>query len=167
MNHRAIGDEIGTRQFWQALGRRPMGATVITAPGAKGPAGFLGLSFAHISSAPPKVLVAIGNSTSALETIRDSGQFAVNLLPPGRSETAKAFSGKAPMEDRFAPGQWGTLITGAPVLLDATAVFDCEVSSAIEDASAVIVVGHVRALEWDDRAGATTAWSGEYIDIEP
>lgn len=53
---------------------------------------------------------------------------AVNLLAIHHKELAQRFGG-APvsLEERFGMAQWGTLVAGAPDLLDALAAFDCVV----------------------------------------
>ena len=39
----ASAKAIDVKTFWRALGERAIGATIVTAQGADGPAGFLGL----------------------------------------------------------------------------------------------------------------------------
>lgn len=143
---KAIGSEIGPGQFWRCLGERPVGATIVTTSGPTGQAGFLGLSFAHISADPPIILVSAGLKTSALDVIARSGVFAVNQLSAGDQDIAKAFGGGVPAEERFALGTWSEFITGAPVLETAVAVFDCKVINSIETESAVTFFGTVEAV---------------------
>ena len=39
---------IDAKTFWRTLGERAIGATIVAAQGADGPAGFLGLSATHV-----------------------------------------------------------------------------------------------------------------------
>ena len=48
---------IDVKSFWQAIGQRAIGATIVTAAGSGGPAGLLGLSATHVTADPPTMLV--------------------------------------------------------------------------------------------------------------
>jgi flavin reductase (DIM6/NTAB) family NADH-FMN oxidoreductase RutF len=48
---------------------------------------------------------------------------------------------------RFADARWVTLATGAPILADALAAFDCLVEEVIERHSHVIILGAVVSLQ--------------------
>lgn len=146
MAMRLTGTEIGPGQFWQCLGERPVGTTIVTTVGPTGQAGFLGLSFAHVSAAPPIVLVSVGTNTSALDAIRASGVFAVNQLVVEDQALAEAFGGAKPTVERFAAGEWVDFVTGSPVMPNAVAVFDCKVLSATETEAAVTFFGQVTGV---------------------
>lgn len=162
MGFEAKTDEIGPGQFWRALGERPIGATVITAAGADGPEGFLGLSFAHVSAAPPTVLVSAGKSTSALGAIRHSGAFAANLLPPDGEAVARAFGGEVAKEARFDGVAYDSFVTASPALKAAAAVFDCEVLREIEEDDTVIFLARVVGIRSAEGDGALIAYRGGY-----
>lgn len=163
MTLNVTGSDIGPGQFWQCLGERPVGVTVVTTSGPKGKSGFLGLSFAHVSAAPPVVLVSVGPKTSALDAIRKSGVFAVNLLPAESDDIALAFGGGRSVEDRFDFSDWSGFVTGAPVLGSAVAVFDCKVLSSVETGGTVTFFGSVvglRAQEHDPLVAYRAQFSG-------
>lgn len=164
MSFEATGAKITQGDFWRTVGARPVGATVITASNGTGPAGFLGLSFAHVAADPPTVLVSAGQGTSALPVIREAGHFAVNLLPRGSEDMARMFGGSAEMAERFAAGSWEDFVTGAPVLTTAAAVFDCRLEKAIEEEGAVILIGRVAGVRTGG-AGVTLAHQGGYRDL--
>ena len=71
---------IDARTFWRTLGERAIGATIVTAQGADGPAGFLGLSATHVCADPPSMLVSIDRKTSALAAVLHGHHFAINYL---------------------------------------------------------------------------------------
>ena len=60
------GDAIDPKAFWMALGQRATGMTVVTAEGDDGPAGFLGLSAAHVTASPATMLVSVDHRTKAV-----------------------------------------------------------------------------------------------------
>jgi flavin reductase (DIM6/NTAB) family NADH-FMN oxidoreductase RutF len=139
---------VDQRTFWRAIGNRASGSTVVTAQSGDGPAGFLGLSAAHVCADPPLMLVSVDKRTSALQTILAARHFALNFLPREAAAIADVFGGKGPQKgaERFETGNWGTLKTGAPVLLDAVGAIDCSVEETIERHGVVIVIGRVVAV---------------------
>jgi flavin reductase (DIM6/NTAB) family NADH-FMN oxidoreductase RutF len=136
---------IDPRAFWRAIGNRATGSTVVTAQSDEGPAGFLGLSATHMSADPPLMLVSIDKRTAALQTILAARHFALNFLPREAAEIADAFGGKGSQKGaaRFATGRWGTLRTGAPILLDAVGVMDCRLVETIERHGVIMAIGRV------------------------
>jgi flavin reductase (DIM6/NTAB) family NADH-FMN oxidoreductase RutF len=136
---------IDARTFWQAVGQRATGSTIVTARSAEGPAGFLGLSATHVCADPPLMLVAIDKRTSALATILAARHFALNYLPSEARAIVDAFSGRTPQKgaDRFQDGQWQTHVTGAPVFADAVGAIECRLEETIERHGVVIALGRV------------------------
>lgn len=149
MTENTLPAEIDPGAFWRTLGQRVTGMTVVTAAGAEGPVGFLGLSASHVTAKPPTMLVSIDRKTSALAGVIESGHFAINFLDAGAGAVADAFGGKAGLSgaDRFADGAWTTLATGAPVYKDALGVFDCAVEKIVEHGETSIIIGKVVAAD--------------------
>ncbi|MFB9949216.1 flavin reductase family protein [Rhizobium puerariae] len=141
----SAGREIGPGDFWKAIGVRAVGASVVTARDAEGPAGFLGLSATHLSASPPMLMVSIGNTTSALGAIRNAGHFALNYLARADRDLIDLFGGKTDRKgaDRFDAGRWSTLASGAPVLKTALGVLDCRLEELIERHGSVIAIGRL------------------------
>jgi flavin reductase (DIM6/NTAB) family NADH-FMN oxidoreductase RutF len=144
---------IDPRTFWRAVAHRASGSTVVTARSDAGPAGFLGLSATHLCADPPLMLVSIDMRTSALQAILAARHFALNFLPREAAGIADMFGGKGAQKgaDRFETGRWGSLTTGAPVLLDAVGAIDCRLEETIERHGVVIAIG--RVVDVLDRAG--------------
>lgn len=136
---------IDARAFWRAIANRATGSTVVTACAQDGPAGFLGLSATHLCAEPPLMLVAIDRRTSALPVVMAAGHFALNFLPRAAQALADSFGGKGDRKGaaRFEPGQWGTLTTGAPILLSAVGAIDCRLEETIERHGLVMAIGRV------------------------
>jgi flavin reductase (DIM6/NTAB) family NADH-FMN oxidoreductase RutF len=139
--------EIDAKTFWKALGCRAIGVAIVTAKGPTGPAGFLALSATHLSASPPMMMVSIGLTTSALAAVRHANHFAINYVPKGGDDLVKEFGGGGSLKgaDRFLPGAWTELSTGAPALMDAVGVIDCRLEEMIERHGAVIALGRVVA----------------------
>jgi flavin reductase (DIM6/NTAB) family NADH-FMN oxidoreductase RutF len=136
---------IDIKTFWRTLGERAIGATVVTAQGADGPAGFLGLSATHVCADPPTMLVSIDGKTSALAAVLHARHFAINYLGRDARDVADMFAGKTSAKGaaRFEPGRWGTLVTGAPVFTDAIGALDCVLEKTIDHFATTIAVGRV------------------------
>jgi flavin reductase (DIM6/NTAB) family NADH-FMN oxidoreductase RutF len=138
--------EIGPKEFWQVLGERAMGMTLVTATGSNGPAGFVALSAAHVSASPPTLLVSVDHKTSARERILESRHFAINYLAKGQEDLGTLFGRRTEEHDqRFASPDWGVLKTGAPVLTSALGCFDCALEDVVERGTTTIAIGRVVA----------------------
>ena len=136
---------IDAKTFWRALGERAVGATIVTARGADGPAGFLGLSATHVCADPPTMLVSIDRKTSALAAVLHGRHFAINYLGRDAQAVADVFGGKTAAKgaDRFEAGRWGALATGAPIFDDALGVLDCVLEQTVDYHATTIVIGRV------------------------
>lgn len=139
--------EIDGKTFWKALGCRAIGVAIVTAQGTEGPAGFLALSATHLSASPPMMMVSIGLTTSALGAVRQGNHFAINYVAKGSDALVKEFGGGGTLKgaDRFVPGAWATLKSGAPTLVESVGVIDCRLDELIERHGAVIALGRVVA----------------------
>jgi flavin reductase (DIM6/NTAB) family NADH-FMN oxidoreductase RutF len=144
---KGMDSEIDAKMFWEALGCRAIGVAIVTARGTAGPAGFLALSATHLSPSPPMMMVSISYTTSALGAVRQGNHFAINYLAKGSDDLIKEFGGGGAHKDadRFKPGTWAELKTGAPALVDAVGVIDCRLEEMIERHGAVIALGRVVA----------------------
>ena len=101
-----------------------------------------------VSDNPATVLVCLNAGNPANELFTKSGRFALNSLAVDQQPLAEAFSGmgKLPVEERFAKAKWLKLATGAPVLADAMAAFDCRLIEAKQVATHMILIGEVEAI---------------------
>jgi flavin reductase (DIM6/NTAB) family NADH-FMN oxidoreductase RutF len=156
---------IDAKSFWQAIGQRAIGVTIVTATGSDGPAGLLGLSATHVTADPPTMLVSIDNKTSALASVLEAKHFAINYLPQGAEDIVDLFSGKSPLKgaDRFEAGRWGTLATGAPVYEGAVGVIDCTLDEVIERHGVSIVLGRVVDFSADGDSAPLVYFRGRYL----
>ena len=106
-------------------------------------------SLASLSLTPPTLFICLGRSASTLAGVRETGAFSVNLLAARHEALAHRFSGRGGVhgQRRFTDARWVTLATGAPILADALAAFDCLVEEVIERHSHVIILGAVVSLQ--------------------
>ena len=153
------------KTFWRAIGSRAIGVAVVTAKGTNGPAGFLALSATHLTANPPTMLVSIGQSTSALAPILESRHFAINYVAKDREDLAREFGGQGTRKgaDRFLPGDWTALKTGAPALIGAVGVLDCELEEAIDRHGTIIAIGRIVAYTRSAEVQPLISFAGRYI----
>lgn len=156
--------EIDVGTFWRCLGQRASAVAVVTASHGDEPAGFFALSAAHVSAEPPTMLVSIDRKTAALDTILSARHFAVNYPAADQQQVVEPFAGKSPEKGamRFAPGQWATLRTGAPILEGAVVAFDCMLETFVERNKTVIAIGQVVALAYSESKSTLIYCRGTY-----
>lgn len=120
------------------------GVAVISARTGEARHGMTVNSFTSVSLDPPLVSVCIQNDLRILPMIRESGTFAISVLAAGQAEMSNRFAGRSTeYVDRFEDLSTRTAVTGAPVLADALAYFDCEVEASYPGGTHTIVVGRV------------------------
>jgi flavin reductase (DIM6/NTAB) family NADH-FMN oxidoreductase RutF len=108
--------------------------------------GLTATAMSSVCAEPPRLLVCVNKSGSSHDVILASGLFCVNVLDEKQDKVAKAFAGMLGKDfDRFSVGDWGELVTGAPVLEQAASVFDCKVAEVIDQFSHSIIIGEVLA----------------------
>ncbi|PTM42424.1 flavin reductase family protein [Bosea sp. 124] len=146
--------------FRDAMARVASAVHIVTTIGPHGRIGLTATAVASVSDAPPTVLVCIARPSRTLAVIEASGVFCINTLPGDGDELAEIFASRRGIEGeaRFGSRRWGSLATGAPVLQDAVAAFDCRLVAAHDVATHRILIGEVLGLGGAAKspAGATS-----------
>ncbi len=114
--------------FRAGMSRLGAAVNIVTTDGPAGKHGITASAVCSVTDSPPTLLVCVNRSSSAHDIIVGNGTLCVNVLGHGHEQLAMLFGrpGIDPAE-RFAVDNWTTLVTGAPLLQDATAAFDCRV----------------------------------------
>jgi len=134
-------------QFKSAMRRLVSGVCLITTRTADGQRhGLTATAVTSVAAEPPSLLCCVNQSASAALHIRDSACFGVNVLPVEATEMSQRFSGAGPSEMRFTFGRWTTLETGAPILEDAIAAFDCKIAQHMEVGTHFVFLGLIQAV---------------------
>jgi len=142
-----IGDFVDPEQFRSAMRRWATGVTVVTAQYAGHWHGMTVSSFTSISLEPPLVLISLEQGVKTNQMIQASGFFGVTILGAEQNFISERFAGRVPdIEDRFQGLDVITLKTGAPLLADGLAGFDCRVLSVTDAGTHTIFLGEVIAL---------------------
>jgi flavin reductase (DIM6/NTAB) family NADH-FMN oxidoreductase RutF len=112
--------------------------------------GLTATAIASVTATPARLLVCVNKSGLSHDKIVRSGRFCVNVLTEAQHLIATAFAG-AKAAERFALGEWTTLATGAPALVDAAASFDCRLAEVCGQSTHSVLFGDVLATR--HRAG--------------
>ena len=145
-------NEIGPQAYRDAMARFAGAVHVITTDGAAGRRGTTIIATCSVSDSPPMVLACLNRENPNNELFIKNGNFALNTLAAKHEPMAVAFSGVtgASQAERFALGKWDTIETGAPTLVDAVAVFDCEIVESKDMATHRVLFGRVTGLRIGD-----------------
>jgi len=147
-----------------AFGKFATGVAVVTTMDRDGnPIGLTINSFSSVSLEPPLVLWSLGSNSPNLETFRNSGHFAINILSTGQQEISNTFA--RPTDDRFANIDWFRGIAGLPVIRDTIATFECRRTMTIEAGDHVVFFGAVEECEHCDQ-DPLVFFSGQYGTAE-
>jgi flavin reductase (DIM6/NTAB) family NADH-FMN oxidoreductase RutF len=138
----------------RAMGAFATGVTVVAARDAAGGAhGLTANSFTSVSLDPPLVLWCLGDRSDAYELFAAASSYGVSILGSGEAATALRFAGKG--DQQIAPEEYRTAVTGAPLLLGALAMLDCEVRERIPAGDHLILLAEVKAVSVHEGDGLT------------
>ncbi len=122
---------VSPSEFREAMSHLAAAVNVVTTDGPGGRAGFTASAVCSVTDEPPTLLVCINRNASAYLAFADNSTLCVNVLSADHQDVSNAFGGKTPMAERFAHAEWTTRETGAPVLADALAHFECRISQRV------------------------------------
>jgi flavin reductase (DIM6/NTAB) family NADH-FMN oxidoreductase RutF len=154
------------RSFVCAMRAAVTGVSVVTTDGAGGRLGLTVSALASVSAEPAMLLVCISRRSPLVAAIRANGVFGVNVLGEGQAALADTFAGRTPSRFDFGAGSWEAGVTGAPLLADAAARFDCLVASTVEAGTHTVIVGDVLAAEAGEAAPLAYT-DGGYARVSP
>jgi len=150
---------------YRAAMRKLAGAvSILTVGEGEARTGLTATSVSSLSIDPPTLIICVNRTASARDLLLDQRRFAINVLRPHHAELADRFAGKGGIRGaaRYEGASWTRLETGAPVLADALAAFDCELEEAIERHSHMIVLGRVVAARITENSDPLLYWAGRY-----
>ncbi|MFL6799554.1 MAG: flavin reductase [Xanthobacteraceae bacterium] len=115
--------------FRDAMSRLGAAVHVITTAGSGGKAGATATAVCSVTDAPPTLLMCLNRRSQTCPAVVENGVFCINTLGDGHDELADLFAGRTGVSgsDRFATGNWITVATGSPVLVNAVIAFDCRI----------------------------------------
>jgi flavin reductase (DIM6/NTAB) family NADH-FMN oxidoreductase RutF len=151
------------------MGSFPTGVTVVTvASDDSNMHGITVNSFSSVSLDPMLVLVCINETSRGISLLAHAGMFVVNVLSAGQQDVSRWFANRdrpagSTMFDGvpFEPG-----VTGCPVLVGATASFECRLRQSHRAGDHLIVLGQVVALVHRPQLEPLIFHAGSYKSLE-
>lgn len=152
------------KQFTGALRALVGNCSVLTVGEEGNRSGLVVTSAISLSADPPLLLACVNRNSSSWPLLKRVGHFGWSSLGAQHQAVAERFSGFGGVKgnDRYDDADWVTAETGALLLADAPAAFDCEVDEMIDRASHSIVIGRVRAIRSNPGQGALIYWNGGF-----
>jgi flavin reductase (DIM6/NTAB) family NADH-FMN oxidoreductase RutF len=155
--------------FRAAMRELAAGVTIVTSGEGVNRRGLTATAVCSLSADPPTLLACINRDAECHRAILDHGMFCVNVLGAGGEGLAARFAGRDGVRgvDRFLRGSWSALATGAPVLEDAVASFDCSLREVLDGGTHSIVIGQVEALAVGASQPALVYRAGLFSHVHP
>ena len=166
--HAVPASTVDVSAFRRAMGSFPTGVTVVTVASDDGNMhGITVNSFSSVSLDPMLVLVCLNEASRGVGLIERARAFAVNVLSAGQQDISRWFANRyRPAGSTmfngvpFEPG-----VTGCPVLVDATASFDCRLRQSHRAGDHLIVLGEVVALIHRPQLEPLIFYAGSYKSL--
>ena len=129
--------------------------------------GLTATAVCSLALSPPRVLACVNHAGRTYELLSKSRIMSVNLLGEGHEDLARRFAAKraTQSEDRFVNSEWRTSITGAPLLADALAALDCQVTEIMPLDTHAILVGVVEGIHFGPRGKPLVHFDGGYNSL--
>lgn len=127
----------------RALGAFATGVTIVTARGKSDgePVGFTANSFTSVSLEPPLLLVCLAHTARGYAVFCEAEGFAVNVLAAEQEAIARRFATRG--AEKFSQTPWRSGQTGAPLIEDCLATFDCAMHQRLTAGDHDILMGRV------------------------
>lgn len=129
-------------RFREVIGHFTTGVAVITARHAGQDHGMTASAVASVSLEPPMLLVCANMRAPTQAAIVAAGAFTVNILGEGQGAIAQRFA--RPLADKFAGLSYRHGSLGPPLLDEALAWIECEVTESVVGGTHRVLLGTVR-----------------------
>ena len=136
---------VSADELRKALSFFATGVTVVATLEKGGKAhGMTANAVTSVSLDPPLVLVCVGHQRNTYRYIRQTGQFAINILERSQDEVAKYFALQEDERTGETPATFESSRRGTPRLQGAIGFIDCEVVGTHDYGDHTIFVGAVQ-----------------------
>lgn len=157
--------EITPALYREGMARLGAAVNIVTSDGPAGRVGFTATAVCSVTDQPPTLLVCINRTSSAFQAVTANGILAVNILTAEQQSLAALFGGKTPMDERFAEGDWRSGATGAPLVPEAAASFECRVTGASEIGSHHVLFCSVVAVHLSETVSGLVYFARTYREL--
>ena len=137
---------VRSEQFKSAMRRWGTGVTILTPRRGEGILGITVSSFCSLSLDPPLVLACIARKARSHALIEAHAAFAINVLRDDQERLSELAAGRLGAHgNRLEDVAHRVAVTGAPILIDCLAWFDCSLEATHAGGDHTIFVGRVEA----------------------
>ncbi len=137
---------VNPEQLRAAMRAWTSGVAVVTAAHGGEQHGMTVNSFTSVSLDPALIIISLQDNTHTRELVEHAHVFGVTILSYDQNEIADRFAGRTPeSQNRMAGLETVTLVTGAPLLKNGLASFDCRVKQSIKVGPNTMFVAEVLA----------------------
>ncbi|TDB98901.1 flavin reductase family protein [Actinomadura sp. 7K534] len=157
------------KKLREAFGAFATGVTVLTT-GGPAPHGMTANSFSSVSLDPPLVLVCVDRSAVMHRTLAAAGSFGISVLASHQESVARHFAnrrrplGIGQFEGiRWRPGRR----TGAPMIEDAVAHFECDLWRSYDGGDHTIFLGRLLSLAREPDESGLLFCHGRFHRLDP
>lgn len=137
------GPAVDADLFRHVVGHLASGVTVLTTHLDGRDHGMTASSVTSLSSDPPMMLACVNNAVPTATAIASSGRYTVNVLGQAHGDLAYQFA--SPRPDKFAGVAIDRGGADVPMLAEAIASLECEVTEQVVGGTHTIFLGHVVA----------------------
>jgi flavin reductase (DIM6/NTAB) family NADH-FMN oxidoreductase RutF len=147
--------------FAEVLRKVPLVVSVVTV-GRGGAENGLTVSWAApVSFDPPQFMIAVDRHHYSVDFLQSTRNFAINILRADQQKLAGQFAKQSMAhEDKLAGVRTREGETGAAILADSLAYFDCELAAIHETGDHLLIVGTVVAAEVLNEGEALSTTAG-------
>ncbi len=141
--------------FRRALSRLTGGVCVVATAADGVRRGVTATAVCSVSADPPTVLACVNLSTGTCKMIEEVGWFSINLLGEQDRLVAETFAGRSGKQgsERFGVGDWVVSpMSSLPLLDNALATMECQVSRTIRVGTHAVFFGNVERVLSRDHA---------------
>lgn len=138
---------IDAAAFKNAMARLPTAVNVVTTNGKAGAHGFTASAVCSVTDTPPTLLVCMNTASRSHAHFMENKALCVNVLGAQHEHISNTFASKLCSKERFDQGSWSALETGAPVLDEALASFDCVIEDVQDVGTHSVIMCRVVAIK--------------------
>lgn len=131
-------------EFAEAMSAIASGVALVTSWTDGRPWGMTVTAFASVSADPPTVLVSVANATGSAPAIAATRRFGLSILRADQRDIAR-YGSAAGATKFLEPFVAADVDSATPVVADAIAHLDCEVTDIVAAADHTVFFGRVRA----------------------
>ena len=137
---------IDTERFHVGMAQLTGAVNIIATRNGDVRSGLTASAVCSFSAEPARLLACVNFSGNSFQHIAESRCMSINVLAQSQETLAKRFADMLDdnREDRFKYGKWIELVTGAPVLEEALAGFDCTVEEMLVAHTHAVIIGEVK-----------------------